>query len=86
MSDSDEIDRLRARVAKLKAKNERLKYDNEMLETSVADLSFNLHSYKQRALELHAANAILRGTLSRYDTIEDDQPVIIHDVPGNAPR
>ena len=41
---------------------------------------------RARVLELEAENAILRGTLTRYDATEDDQPVIIHDCPPDAPR
>jgi uncharacterized protein involved in exopolysaccharide biosynthesis len=50
MTDSEEIERLRARVTALEAEI-----------------------------------AVMRGTLSRYDE-PDDQPIIVHDCPPDAPR
>ena len=38
-----------------------------------------------RITALEAAIAVLRGTLSRYDE-PDDQPIIVHDCPPDAPR
>ena len=40
---------------------------------------------RARVLELEAELAVMRGTLSRYDA-PDDQPIITHDVPPDAPR
>ena len=40
---------------------------------------------RYRVHHLEAENAILRGTLSRYDA-PDDQPIIVHDCPPDAPR
>jgi hypothetical protein len=40
---------------------------------------------RARVLALEAEVAVMRGTLARHGA-PDDQPMIIHDVPGNAPR
>jgi hypothetical protein len=51
----------------------------------MSDHSEEIERLRARVLELEAENAILRGTLSRYDA-PDDQPIIVHDVPPDAPR
>jgi hypothetical protein len=44
-----------------------------------------LDAMATRILQLEAEIAVLRGTLSRYDE-PDDQPIIVHDCPPDAPR
>ena len=51
----------------------------------MSDHSEEIELLRARLLELEAENAVLRGTLSRYDE-PDDQPIIVHDCPPDAPR
>lgn len=96
--DSEEIERLRRQNDLLTLTNRNLAIDPRILAfegrikelkttASIAAKEYarQISQQQVRITALEAENAILRGTLSRYYE-PDDQPIIVHDLPPDAPR
>jgi hypothetical protein len=99
MSDhSEEIERLQRQNDLLTLNNQNLAIDPRILafegrikelETTASiaakEYARQISQQQVRITALEAEIAVMRGTLSRYDE-PDDQPIIVHDVPPDAPR